>query len=446
MKNKLLGQNAPKRAPERVIQFGEGNFLRAFADDFFDIAALSGTFSGSVVVVTPRSDRLVKTFNEQNCLYTLVKRGIQKGEAMQSERIVGSVSRCLDGTTQFESVLALAENENIRFIVSNTTEAGITLLKEDTFELPRSLPARIARLMMRRFETLGGCAAPGFIVLPCELIEENGEKLKALVIKQAKAWGANDDFFEWFEDENTFCDTLVDRIVTGYPQDAAEIFESLGYEDKLLCVCEPFAFWAIRADRSVADELGFEKAGLPVVVKDDIEPYRKRKVAVLNGLHTFMSCLGLLCGIETVRQCVEDELFGSAIKAVLREEIIPNVDMERSELEEYALQVFERFKNPYIRHELRSITLNTPSKWRARILPQMREHMAKTGKVPAFMALGFAANLVWAEKNGLDGGSWDDIYEEYPLFKEAVLLQKSAIETMGAPAVLKKLLSERGRV
>ena len=381
-------------APERVLQFGEGNFLRAFVDHFIDVANESCGFNGKVVAVQPIGNELIRErFEKQEALYTLYLRGIEDGEAVERKRVINCISRCLSSKNDFASVLDCAGNPDLRFIVSNTTEAGITFRETDQFEnaATASFPGKLTCFLFKRFSIFSGSKESGFVLLPCELIDDNALALKACVMKYIALWKLGNKFAAWVENSNEFCSTLVDRIVTGYPQNAAELNKKNGYTDELLVSCEPFGFWAIEGRESLNNELPFIKAGLPVIVTNNCEPYKQRKVRILNGAHTAGVCAALLCGFNTVSEMMSDISFKTYINSAIQTEIIPTLDLPRKELDDFAASVTERFLNPNIRHELMSITLNSTSKWRARVLPSVLAFQAQTGKLPPLLTFSFAA-------------------------------------------------------
>ena len=377
--------------PVRVIQFGEGGFLRGFVDWMLQKLNDQGAFNGSVAVVQPIEAGMCDLLSSQNCLYTHIIRG---AEGME-KTIVDVISHCVKPYEDFNAYLALAENPDARFIVSNTTEAGIVFRADDqmTDTPPASFPAKLTLLLKRRFD-LG---LKGFILLPCELIDRNGDNLKKTVLQYAELWNLGDAFVAWIETENIFCNTLVDRINTGYPKD--EVLD-LGYEDNMVNTSEFFHLWVIETEYALEKELPFSEAGLNVIVtKDALERYRTRKVRILNGAHTSMVPYALLSGLDTVKSCMDDEKMSSFLRACLFEEIIPSMDMEKEELLDYAESVLVRFSNPYIKHYLSAISLNSVSKFRVRVLPSILQYRDKFGKNPKNLLFSFA-NLIEFYKLG----------------------------------------------
>lgn len=389
--------------PIKVIQFGEGNFLRAFVDYMIDIANEKGAFNGGIAIVKPIPFGSLDSFKEQDNIYTVVLRGKENGEVINDSRIITSVSKALDCGEDYDEYMNLARLDTLRFVVSNTTEAGIVLDKNDSFDgLPSTYPGKLTKFLYERYTAFNGASDKGLIILPVELIEENGKKLKKCVLALSEAWNLPKGFINWINECNIFCSTLVDRIVTGYPRGYAEkVFEELGYEDKLVDTGEPFALWVIESDRPINDELPFDKIGLPVIFTNDHKPYKERKVRVLNGAHTSSVLAGYLYGLDIVRDCMNDEIMGEFIHRIVMDEIVPEVNLPLDEVKEFARSVFERFENPYIDHALLSISLNSVSKWKARVLPSFKDHCKNKNKLPRLITFSFAALLAFYSSNDL---------------------------------------------
>ncbi len=370
--------------PVRVIQFGEGGFLRGFVDWMLQKLNDNGSFCGSVAVVQPIREGLCDRLSEQNCMYTHIIRGTEGVE----KTVVDVISHCVKPYEDFEEYLALAENPDVRFIVSNTTEAGIVFSNSDkpTDTPPASFPAKLTLLLKRRFD-LG---LRGFIMLPCELIDRNGDNLKAAVISYAKLWNFGDGFINWIESDNVFCNTLVDRINTGYPKGEAL---DLGYEDGMVNTSETFHLWVIETEFDLEKELPFSSAGLNVIVTPNaLERYRTRKVRILNGAHTSMIPYAMLRGLETVKDCLDDEVMNKHLCDCL-DEIKISLDIPEAEKDSYANAVLARFANPHIHHLCASISLNSISKFRVRVLPSILEYREKTGKNPEHLLFAFGMLL-----------------------------------------------------
>ena len=383
-----------KTYPEKVIQFGEGNFLRGFVDWQIDKMNEEANFNGSVVVVQPQEGGLIDMLNEQDGLYTLYLQGVQNGEAVKTHNIINSVSRGINPYRDYNEYLKLGENPEIRFIVSNTTEAGIAFDENDKLNegCQKSYPGKLTALLYHRFVTFNGDSNKGFIIIPCELIDRNGEKLKEIVLKYAEIWNLGEDFVNWINKDNTFCCSLVDRIVPGYPRDTIdEVRAELGYDDNLVDVGEIFHLWVIEGPQSIKNELPIEKAGLNVKVVDDMTPYRTRKVRILNGPHTAMVPVAYLYGLETVGESVDHEVIGKYVHDVIYDEIIETLDFPHEELVEFADAIIERFQNPYVKHYLMSIALNSMSKYKTRDLPSLTEYLKRKGELPKKLVFSLAA-------------------------------------------------------
>lgn len=367
--------------PERVIQFGEGGFLRGFVDWILQKVNDSSDFNGSVVVVQPIENGMCDMLSAQDCVYTHVIRGVEGVD----KTIVDVLSRCVKPYEDFDAYLALAEIPEMRFVVSNTTESGIVFSENDkvTDMPPKTFPAKLTLLLKRRFE-LG---LDGFIHLPCELIDRNGDNLKKCVLQYAKLWNLGEEFEKWICEKNVFTNTLVDRINTGYPK-GEDL--GLGYEDNMLNTSEFFHLWVIETDYDIEKELPFAAANLNVIVtKDKLEMYRTRKVRILNGAHTSLVPYALLSGKDTVKSCIDDPVMYEHIRKCVFEEIIPTLDLPKEELESYANSVLERFGNPYIKHYLSSIALNSVSKFKVRVLPSILEYIKRYNEMPKTLLFSF---------------------------------------------------------
>lgn len=364
---------------ERVIQFGEGGFLRGFVDWMLQIANEKTDFDGSVVVVQPIKNGLCDTLTAQGCKYTHLCRGKEGVDRKE----IDVISRCVKPYDDFEAYLDLAKNPDFRFIVSNTTEAGICVSTDDkiTDKPANGFVGKLTQLLLRRFELGLG----GFVFLPCELIDKNGENLRSCLLEYVKMWSLGDDFAKWIKEENIFCNTLVDRINTGYPRD-----EDTGIEDKMLNTSEYFHLWVIEGYDKLFDELPLDKCNLNVIVTSKLERYRTRKVRILNGAHTSFVPFGLLSGFDTVKSCIDDEKMLAFIRACVYDEIVPTLDLPKDELVEYADNVLVRFANPYIKHYLSSIALNSVSKFKVRVLPSILEYIKRFNKMPKNLLFSFA--------------------------------------------------------
>lgn len=395
-----------ENAPEKVLQFGEGNFLRAFVDYFFDNLNEKTGFNGKITVVQPLPKHsptsVPEWLNEQEGLYTLYLRGFEGGQKVNAKRVISCVSRCLNAYEDYEAVMACADNPELRYITSNTTEAGIVYDSSCQFtdKPASSFPGKLTQLLYRRFQKFGSEKGKGFVILACELIDDNGKELEKCCIQHAKQWNLGEDFIAWLQEENVFCSTLVDRIVTGYPRsEAAAINEANGYEDMVLDTGEVFGFWVIEGPEWLNEELPFAKAGLPVIITDNHKPYKQRKVRILNGAHTSMVLGAYLAGQDIVRDCMADDVICGFMNKAIYDEIIPTLTLPKDELESFAFSVTERFKNPFIDHALLSISLNSTSKWKARVLPSLKDYIKNTKSLPKCLTTSFALYIAFY-KNG----------------------------------------------
>ncbi|HEY0945863.1 MAG TPA: tagaturonate reductase [Opitutaceae bacterium] len=397
-----------KKRPETILQFGEGGFLRGFVDWMIHRLHEAGLYEGGIVVVQPLPTGLIGALNEQDGLYTQILRGLQHGHMVEEREVVAPISRGIDPHTNFGAYLACAHNPDLRFIVSNTTEAGIACHPSDlpSDQPPRSFPAKLTRFLLERFNTFLGASDKGLVMLPCELIEYNGANLRRCVLETAAKWQLSPAFVRWVEQHNVFCNTLVDRIVTGYPRDeAAALTQSLGYEDKLLNTGEVFHSWVIEGPASLAAELPLTRAGLNVVWTDDYKPYRDRKVRILNGAHTMTVLAAYLAGKDTVKDCMDDPVISRFVARGLSEEIIPTLDLPRADLETFAAAVSERFSNPHVQHPLLSISLNSTSKFVARVLPSLKTYLTRQGTLPKRLSFSLAALIAFYRGTELREGA-----------------------------------------
>lgn len=385
---------------ERIIQFGEGGFLRSFVDMFVNIMNEKGLFDGKVVVVQPIAKGLIPVLNKQGGVYHQYLRGIENGQVVNQMTEVHSISRGVDPYTDYKAYLELAHNPDMRFIVSNTTEAGIEYLGTEKLDdaPPKSFPAKLTALLYERYKA----KLPGFILLCCELIDHNADFLKEYILKYADLWNLGEDFKAWIETENSFCNTLVDRICTGYPKDEAEeLCRELGCQDDLINTAEIFHLWVIQGDHE--DELPLKKAGINVIWTNDVTPYKKRKVRILNGAHTSMVLAARLYGLSTVGECLKDEKVGAMLNKTLQEEVIPTIG-DTDDNKAFGAAVLERFSNPFVKHQLLSIALNSVSKFKARVLPTILEHKDKFGRLPKCLTMSLAALIAFYRTDEANDG------------------------------------------
>lgn len=444
----------PQTRPVKVLQFGEGNFLRAFVDWMIDLMNEKTDFNGAVQVVQPIAQGMGTMVNAQDGLYHVVLNGIQQGKPVREIRMVTSVAGVINPFEDFQAYLKAAENTDLKFIISNTTEAGITFDAKDTNPntLPDSFPGKLTVLLHHRYKHFKGAVEKALTIMPCELIEKNGEALRNTILQYIGHWKLEDGFREWITKHTVFCNTLVDRIVPGFPKDTIrEIQEEIGYEDNLVVTAETFHLWVIEPCGDVGEEqqhprvttetvrksFPVDKAGLQVKFVTDLTPYRTRKVRILNGAHTAMVPVAYLRGLRTVREAVEDAFAGDFIRRAIHEEIIPTLDLSKEELQQFANDVMERFQNPFIRHELISIALNSISKYQVRVLPSVLEYIKRTGKLPERLLQSLAALICFYK------GEWQG--QTIPLNDTPAVLAffKKAWSSDNSSAVVKQVLSNK---
>ena len=385
-----------EKGTEKVMQFGEGNFLRAFVDDFIDIANEKAGYNGKAVLVQPIAQGLTDLINQQEGLYTLYLRGSENGVKVDDKRIISCVSRCINPYGDWDRVLEFAKSPDLEIVVSNTTEAGIVHDTESAFDQapPVSFPAKLTRVLFERWQA----GQKGLIILSCELIDNNGKELMKCVNQYIDDWKLADGFRKWVNEENIFCSTLVDRIVPGRIRDAEEVkrlAEQNGYDDPLTDVGEVFGIWVIEGPDGLEDRLPFKKAGVPVIVVPDVTPYKKRKVRILNGAHTGFVLGAYLAGFDIVRDCMHDDTVRGFMNKMLYEEVIPTLPLDKKDLEDFAKAVQDRFNNPFVNHELMSISLNSTSKWRARNMPTFLDYVQEKGELPKCLTVSFAAYVAF---------------------------------------------------
>lgn len=414
--------------PVRVLQFGEGNFLRAFVDYMIDIANEQGKFDGDIVLVKPIEFGGLDRFHAQESQYTVQLRGIADGEAKRINRVVTSVTDVVDAYGEYEKYAGFARLDTLRFIVSNTTEAGIVYDDTDRLDLtpPKSYPGKLTKFLYERYRHFDGAADKGLVMLPVELIDDNGIHLKECVLKLAVLWGLEDAFVTWLNEACVFTSTLVDRIVTGYPKDEAEeLCREFGYQDDLIVTGEPFALWVIESERDISAEFPLPDAGLPVIFTDNQKPYKQRKVRILNGAHTSFVLASYLCGNDIVLESMNDALILDFIKKTIFDEVIPTLTLPKQDLIDFAEAVLTRFNNPYVKHALLSISLNSVSKWRARCMPSFLAYIEKEGRLPKHLTFSLAALMAFYTGSeirdaALIGHRGD---EEYRIMDDAAVLE-----------------------
>lgn len=407
-----------KKLPTKVIQFGEGNFLRAFVDWQIQQMNKQGVFNGGIKIVQPIKKGMTKVLDEQDDLYTVLLEGKLNGRKVQEHEIIQDINGTIRPYEDFQSYLDLAKDDNIQFIFSNTTEAGISYDTNDKLEdKPQSsYPGKLTVLLYERFK-LG---KKGFQIIPCELINHNGDELKKIILRYAFDWKLGEKFVKWINEENDFYSTLVDRIVPGYPADRAKELEAKwGYQDSLIVKAEPFLIFVIEGNKKLKKLLPLTEVGLNVVITDDMQPYRNRKVSLLNGPHTTMAPIARLAGIETVGEVMKDEDFYKFVNDEMYSEIIPTVALPKDELADYAEGVKERFENPFVKHELSSISLNSISKFRARLLPTFKRYYETNKKYAQRIALALAGYMkIYAGQADFESSDTEDVIAAFSQIKD----------------------------
>ena len=387
-----------ENAPEKVLQFGEGNFLRAFVNYWFDVSNEKAGWNGKCCLVQPIAPGLAKLINEQEGLYTLYLRGMENGEKVDRKRVISSVSRCLNPYEQegFDAMMEVAVSDDLEYVVSNTTEAGIVYDPACQLnDVPASsFPGKLTQVLYKRWQAGKG----GLVILSCELIDNNGKELLKCVNQYVDQWGLEAEFKAYVNEKCTFCSTLVDRIVPGRIRDAAEVARldaENGYSDPLTVVGEVFGVWNIEGPEWLEEQLPYKRAGVNCIVVPDVTPYKKRKVRILNGAHTGFVPGAYLGGFDIVRDCMENETVCGFMNKMLYEEVVPILPLAKEDAEGFAAAVQDRFNNPFVNHELMSISLNSTSKWRARNMPSFLEYIEKYGKLPACLTMSFAAYIAF---------------------------------------------------
>lgn len=435
----------PHIYPVKILQFGKGNFLRGFADWMVDILNKKHNFQGGIQIVQANAQTTDDRFQEQEGLYHVVINGMHNGRTWREVSLITSISGVINPFTDYSSFLREGENPELKFIISNTTEAGIAFNEadEDPQNVPASFPGKLTALLHRRYTFFRGDPARALTVLPCELIEQNGDALRTTIDRYIAHWKMEEGFRRWIMEHTLFCNTLVDRIVPGFPKDTyEEIWKETGFEDHLIVTAEPFHLWVIeplmKAGMSLDTlraSLPLEQAGFRVKFTEDLTPYRTSKVRILNGSHTAMVPIGYLRGLRTVREVVEDPFMGDFVRKTIYEEIIPTLDMPRQALDTFANDTMERFQNPFIRHELKSIALNAVSKYQVRVLPTVLDYLQRRGKLPDRLVHALSALIVFYK------GEWRG--EATPLNDTPAVLEffKKAWKQHDPSAVVDQVLS-----
>lgn len=394
-----------EKLPVKIVQFGEGNFLRAFVDYAFQKLNSEVSFNAGVAVVQPIEHGMVDMLQEQDGLYTLFLKGIQKGEIIDQKELITNVVRCINPYKEFQQYLDLAKEEHLEFVISNTTEAGIAFDENDHPDMdpPNSFPAKLTLLLYERFKYFKGDCQKGLTIIPCELINYNADTLRQIIIKYCSDWNLGSEFNKWVLECNSFHNTLVDRIVPGYPKNEIENYNrQLDYTDQLIVTAEAFFLWVIEGGEQLRAKLPFHRTGLNVKIVQDMQPYRTRKVRILNGAHTSMVPISLLYGNETVSETIENEFTGAYVNKAIFEEINETLTLSRTELDSFTEEVLDRFRNPFVKHRLADIVLNSISKFKVRVLPSLIQYQAKHQKLPTNLTFAFACLIRFYK------GTWND--------------------------------------
>ena len=387
--------NADSRLPLKIVQFGEGNFLRAFADWMIDLMNEKAGYNAGVAVVQPIAQGMVNLLEQQDGLYHLLMRGLSNGKVKNEKRLITCIQQAINPFADSDAFFNLAKGTELSIIISNTTEAGIEFDPGDIpgeYELANTFPGKLTQLLWKRYQFFDGAATAGLGIIPCELIDRNGDKLKQAILQYAHLWKLPAGFINWINGSNYFANTLVDRIVTGYPREEIEqITEDLGYQDQLVVSSEVFHLWIIEAPEQIQELFPAHKSGLNVRYVTDQTPYRTRKVRILNGSHTSMVAVGMLAGLVTVKETIEHPVIGPFIRSLIFEEILPTINLPREEISNFANEVIERYMNPFIRHELQSISLNSISKFKVRVLPSILDFLDQKNQAPVRLCTAFAS-------------------------------------------------------
>ncbi|MEZ4810709.1 MAG: tagaturonate reductase [Allomuricauda sp.] len=397
---------AKKKLPIRVVQFGEGNFLRAFVDRIIQELNEHANFNAGVAIVQPIEQGMVGMLQKQDGLYHHIIKGTLNGKVIEGKKLISCIERLVDPFEELDAFLELATIDTLALVISNTTEAGIEFDENDRIPdkgLAKTFPGKLTQFLFKRFEHFNGDISKGLGIIPCELIDRNGDQLKATVLEYSNLWNLPTEFIKWIQSANHFGNTLVDRIVPGFPKDNIhEIQHDLGYRDNLVVVSEAYYLWVIEGSRKLRELFPADQYGLNVKYVADQTPYRVQKVRILNGSHTCMVAIGLLQGLKTIRETIMDDTVGPYVQQMMFEEIIPTIDLPSEEVGQFAKDVIERFENPFIRHELADISLNSISKFKVRVLPSIEDYTAQKDRPPSKLCTAFAA-LIKLYTSSLDG-------------------------------------------
>jgi tagaturonate reductase len=426
-----------KLKPIKVVQFGEGNFLRAFVDYAFQRLNKEVDFNAGIAVVQPLKEGMINMIDDQDGLYTLFMNGIKKGEKIQDIELITNIVKAINPYSDFADYISLAKEPELQFIVSNTTEAGIEFIESDTQDMqpPVSFPAKLTVLLHERFQHYNGDPAKGLTIIPCELIDYNSETLKKYILQYCDLWKLEDSFKTWVSHSCTYHSTLVDRIVPGYPRAEIEEYNNkLAYQDNLIAAAEPFFLWAIEGGDALKQKLPFHKTNLNVKIVDDIRPFKMIKVRILNGAHTAMVPFSILYGNKLVMETVNGSFTGTFVNNVISE-ISETLDMDKIEITAYTVEVMDRFKNPFIKHALADIALNSISKFKVRVLPSLLGYYNANKKLPTNLTFSLACLLQFYK------GTWNN--EVLPVKDSPEIMEafKDAWQLKTLELVVTKVLS-----
>ncbi|TZF99170.1 tagaturonate reductase (plasmid) [Chryseobacterium panacisoli] len=400
LNRELIGSQ--EKLPIKIIQFGGGNFMRGFTDYVIDKLNKEAGFNAGIVNVQPTAGGSVHKLEEQDNLYTLFSRGIKKGEIVDTKQVISAIQKSINPYTNYDEFLALAKEEELEFIFSNTTETGIAYdeSENDYIGPHKNFPAKLTVLLHERFKHFNGAADKGVRIIPCELIEDNAFVLRDMILKYARLWNLDVDFEQWINQNNYFHNTLVDRIVPGYPKDDAESYQDqLDYEDQMMVVSEIFLLWVIQDAGNLKERIPFAQINEQILVVDDIQPYRLRKVRILNGGHTLMLAPAVLSGKETVKESIDDAFIGKFLSETIFNEVNPTLGLDETELKDFAEEVFDRFRNPFIKHYQASIALYFVSKFKVRILPSLLGYVEINQKLPLNLVFSLASLIRFYQGN-----------------------------------------------
>jgi len=390
------------KLPIKIVQFGGGNFMRGFTDYIIDKLNKETEWKGGIVNLQATPNGSIQKMEEQDNIYTLFTRGIKKGEIHDEKQVISAIQKSVNPYSDYDGFLALAKEEELEFVFSNTTETGIAYDETETsYEGPhRNFPAKVTVLLHERFKHFNGAADKGLRIIPCELIEDNAFALREIILKYAQLWNLEDRFVQWINQYNYFHNTLVDRIVPGYPKDDAGSYEDqLDYEDHMMVVSECFLLFVIQEAGNLNERIPFNKINEQILVVDDIQPYRLRKVRILNGGHTLMLAPAILSGQETVKESIDNPFIGKFLSNAIFNEVNPTLGLDEAELKNFAEEVFDRFRNPFIKHYLASIALYFVSKFKVRVLPSLLTYVETKGKLPVNLTFSLASLIRFYQGN-----------------------------------------------